>query len=155
VISGKATSVYAASGGVSVKLELPVVTPLSLTLTAGYLGVVTNGGAYAYTGTDGSYSYGSVASFVPLEAGAKVYLSRMFYAEGNVGGSFRISAENLDYPSKSVALIYAPAVGVYIPIRSVGVDVSLRYESRVGSGNDFGSFNQVAVRAAFSFGPTK
>ena len=155
VATGPATSIYALTGGVSVKLEVPIVTPVSLTFTAGYLGYVSADGYYSGYDTEyGSYSYGSVASFVPLEVGAKIYLNRIFYVEGNVGGSFRISGNNVDYPSKSAALIYAPAAGVYIPIRSVGVDVSLRYESRVGSGG-YGSFNQVAVRAAFSFGPVK
>ncbi len=152
---GPASTIYGATGGVSVKLEVPVVTPLSFTVSAGYLGYVTKGGfSTGYDTYNGSYSYGSVASFVPVEVGAKVYLTPMVYVEGNVGGSFRISGDNLDYESKSMALIYAPAAGVYIPIRSVGVDVSLRYESRLGSGI-YGNFNQVAVRAAFSFGPTK
>ena len=95
-----------------------------------------------------------MASFVPLEVGARVYLHRIFYVEGNVGASFRINGEDPFYPSKSTALIYAPATGVYIPIRSVGIDLSVRYENRVGS-NGYGNFDQVAIRAAFSFGVGK
>ena len=148
-VTGPASNTYEEAAGVSLKLEVPVASsPLSLTVSAAYSGFITKGGfATGYDTYDGSYSYGSIASFVPLEVGARVYASKMFFLEGDVGASFSLNSQ--DVSGKSVGLIYAPIAGVSIPVRSSFIDVSLRYESRVVSNYNF---DQIAVRAAFKFG---
>jgi hypothetical protein len=152
---GVASNAYEITGGVSLKLELPVIAPLSITLTTGYTGYVTQGGfstGYYYS-SDGSNSYtnGAVACFIPLEAGARLYVSRKFFIEGDLGASFNINSNYTEFTNKRVALIYAPIAGISIPLGSSksSIDVSLRYESRVETGYNF---SQVAARAAFSFG---
>jgi hypothetical protein len=149
---GPASSTYGGTDGVSLKLEVPVITPLNITLTTGYTGYVTKGGfSTGYDSYYGSYTNGAIASFIPLEAGAKVYVSRKFFIEGDFGASFNINSDYTLYTGQKVGLIYAPILGMSIPLGSLksSVDVSLRYESRIETGYNF---SQVAARAAFSFG---
>jgi hypothetical protein len=149
--SGGATTSYALTTGFTAKLEVPLTTPLSLTLTTGLTGYVTQGGYSAgYDSNYGSYSSGAVALFVPLEAGAKVYAADKLFVEGDLGLSFNINSASSDFTNKKAALIYAPMVGYTIPFGAsrVSLDLALRYESRMETGN---SYNQVALRALFNF----
>ena len=151
VVTGPASSVYGATGGLLFKLEQPVVTSFSVTLTTGYTGYITQGGvATGYDSYDGSYSYGSIASFVPLELGAKYYLSQKLYVEGDFGLSFNLGS-NTNYPTQKVAPMYAPNVGYTIPFGAskISVDVSLKYEGRIETGSPY---SQVAACAVFNFG---
>ncbi|HTD40114.1 MAG TPA: hypothetical protein VK671_05800 [Mucilaginibacter sp.] len=152
---GPASSTYEVTGGVTVKAEFPVATQFSITATTGFMGYVTKGGystGYYYNSYDGSgsYSNGSVASFIPLEAGARFYVSSKFYVEGDLGASFNINSNSADFTNKKTALIYAPMAGMSIPFGAsrASVDVSLRYESRLETGYNY---SQIAARAVFNF----
>lgn len=153
---GPASNDYVLTGGITFKAEFPVVSPLSITLTTGFMGYVTKGGyaaGYYYDSNNGSgsYSTGAVASFLPVEAGAKLYVSRRFYLEGDLGASFNINSNPGEFTNKSTALIYAPMAGLTIPFGAsrVSLDLSLRYESRLETGYNF---SQIAARAVFNFG---
>lgn len=151
VVTGASSSLYGETGGVLFKLEQPIAAPFSVTLTTGYTGYITKGGfSTGYNSTDGSYTYGSIASFVPVELGAKVYLSEKFYVEGDLGASFNLSSD-ASIPTKKMALMYAPNVGYTIPFggSKISVDVSIKYEGRLETGSPY---SQVAACAVFNFG---
>lgn len=148
---GSVSNTYEVATGVTAKAEIPVASPISLTFTTGFTGYVTKGGYSAgYNTYDGSYSNGAVACFIPLEAGAKVYVASRFFLEGDLGFSFNINSTSSDFTNKKVAPMYAPMAGYTIPFGSsrVSLDLSLRYEGRVETG---GGYNQVAARALFNF----
>jgi hypothetical protein len=149
---GSVSNTYEVTMGVTAKAEIPIASPVNLTFTTGFTGYVTKGGfSTGYNSYDGSYTNGAVACFIPLEAGAKVYVaSSRFFVEGDLGLSFNINSTSSDFTSKKVAPMYAPMAGYTIPFGGsrVSLDLSLRYEGRVETG---GGYNQVAARALFNF----
>ena len=149
---GSISNTYEVTMGVTAKAEIPIASPVNLTFTTGFTGYVTKGGYSVNYTTDGSYSNGAVACFVPLEAGAKVYVAGKFFVEGDLGFSFNINSTSSDFTGKKVAPMYAPMAGYTIPFGSsrVSLDLSLRYEGRVESGG-YSPYNQVAARALFNF----
>jgi hypothetical protein len=152
---GAASNDYEVTGGVTAKLEIPLTTPVSFTVTTGFMGYVTKGGFYTeYNSYYGSSTSGAVACFVPLEAGIKTYVSPRIFVEGDLGLSFNINSDYTEFTGKKTAFIYAPMAGVTIPFGSTraSLDLGLRYESRMETGY---SFDQVAVRALFNFGLSK
>jgi len=151
---GQTNTYYELASGVTLKAEFPVVDPLSITVTTGFTGYVTQGGySTGYNSYDGSYTYGAVACFVPLEAGARLYVSRRFYVEGDLGASFNVNSNSSEFTSKQTALIYAPMAGMTIPFGGsrVSLDISLRYENRLESDYTYNNFGQIAARAVFNF----
>src|SRR5258708_11929014 len=63
---------YNVGTGFSVKGELPIVTPVSLTLTAGFTAMF-----YKSNFFNSSYTPGA-AGFIPLKAGIKYYFNKGF-----------------------------------------------------------------------------
>ncbi|HTK22525.1 MAG TPA: hypothetical protein VL442_23565 [Mucilaginibacter sp.] len=152
---GPASNGYELTMGVTAKAEFPVAPQLSITATTGFTGYITKGGfstGYYYDSYDGSgsYSYGDVACFVPLEAGARIYVAPKFYLEGDFGASFNVNSTSSDFTNRQTALIYAPMAGMTIPFGGsrVSLDLSLRYESRLDAGYNY---SQIAARAVFNF----
>jgi len=148
---GASSGIYEVTGGVTAKAEFPVATQFSITATTGFTGYVTKGGySSGYDSYYGSYSNGAVACFVPLEAGARIYVAPKFYLEGDLGASFNVNSNSSEFTNKQAALIYAPMAGMSIPFGGsrVSLDVSLRYESRLETGYDY---SQIAARAVFNF----
>ena len=74
-------SIYNIGFGGSGKAEVPLVSSLSLSVTAGY----TN--FYYKSGLIGSVKSQDPAGFLPLKAGLKYYLAEGFYIEGEAGTS--------------------------------------------------------------------
>jgi hypothetical protein len=153
---GPVSSAYPGAGEILLNFEFPISkSPVSLLLSTGYTFYVSQGGYSVgfYSSDYGSstYSYGSVVSFIPIEAGVKIYAIHKFFIEGNVGASFNINSNSTDYTGEKTALIYAPGAGYSFPLgnsnRSV-MDVSLIYENRVEPG---GGYSQVALRALWNF----
>jgi hypothetical protein len=82
-------------------------------------------------------------SYVPLKAGAKYYLGRSFYAEGEVGASVGIQE------GSGVAFAWAPGFGFVFPITGKsGIDAGVRYERWNKSG---GNLNQTGIHVAYQF----
>jgi hypothetical protein len=158
---GSVSNVYPEAGNISAKFTYPFKgTPVSLTLKTGYtfyasnsgydIGVGYGGFGYSY-GSD-SYGYGSVASFVPVTAGLKVYVANRFFIEGEAGVSFNVNTYPGDYTGKTTAFIYSPGAGYSFPLgysRKQSLDLGLAYENRVEPG---GGYEQIAIHAFFNFG---
>ncbi len=112
VTTGPASSVYPEAGGISLNFEFPVnKSPVSLLLTTGYTFYVSGGGysfgydTYGFSGS--TYAYGSIASFIPVEAGIKIYVAHQFFIEGYAGVSFNVNTYPEDYTGKATAFIYS------------------------------------------------
>ncbi|MDB4904945.1 MAG: hypothetical protein JWQ63_4226 [Mucilaginibacter sp.] len=147
-----ASNTYPLAGGIAFKFEYPVVSNrLNVIITTGYTYYVTANG-YS-TGVDYSsygsynYSYGSIASFIPVEIGAKLYVFNRLYIEGDAGVSFYLNSST----NRTVAPIVSPSVGYTIPFghSRFSLDLGVGYESRIEAGDNF---SQVAFRGAFNFG---
>src|SRR5579864_4969586 len=80
-------SVYNVGTGLSVKGELPIVTPVSLTLTAGFTAMFYKSNLFNSSRTPGT------AGFIPLKAGIKYYFNKGVYAEGEAGAAIETNYE--------------------------------------------------------------
>lgn len=153
---GPVSGAYPEAGGISVDFELPVnKSQLSVLLSTGYTFYVSQGGydvgfdGYGFGGS--SYYYGDVASFIPVEAGLKLYVAPRFFIEGQAGASFNINYNPSYYTGQTTAFIYSPGLGYTFPFgysRRSSLDLSLLYENRVEPG---GGYSQVALRAVWNF----
>jgi hypothetical protein len=138
--TGQASAVYGTVLGGSVKLEVPVSkSNFHLAFTTGYSIFLTK---FNYPGVYTSSLY------VPVEAGARYYFSKIGYAEGDVGFSADLTG---NYTPEKTAFIYSPIIGFSAPVykHKSTVDIGFRYEGRVESGNSVG---QIAIRIAYRFG---
>ena len=154
--TGAASGAFPEAGGISLNLEFPLAkSPVSLLFTTGYTFYVSGGGYSVgfdyYGGYGGTDYYGDVASFIPIEAGLKVYIARKLFIEGYAGASINVNGYPADYTGKTTALVYSPGIGYTFPMdysdRS-HLDVSLIYENREEPG---GGYSQIAVKAVWNF----
>jgi hypothetical protein len=162
--SGAATGItsgyYPEAGGISLNFELPLgKSPVSLLFATGYTFYVSGGGYsadyYNYDGYSdyggGADYYGDVASFIPVEAGLKIYIHRKLFIEGYAGASFNVNTYASDYTGRTTAFVYSPGIGYTLSEGYSGrssFDVGLMYENRLEPG---GGYSQVALRAVWNF----
>lgn len=125
---------YTVGTGVSAKLEFPIASPVSISLTAGFT-------SFFYRSSIlNNYNGGGSDIFVPLKAGVKYYLAQGFYAEGELG-----EAMELNY-NKSNLVAFSVGPGFIVPAGKNAVDISFRYEDWEGQ------IKQTALRFAYRFG---
>jgi hypothetical protein len=126
---------YTIGVGASGKFEVPIVTPLSLTLTGGITTLYYKSNLFASSRTPGA------AGFIPLKAGLKYYLAKNFYAEGEAG-----TAIETNYGKQS-SFAFSLGPGFIVPVNDKqGVDISFRYESWANQ------LRQTGIRFTYRFG---
>ncbi len=138
--TGEAGTFYNIAPGASLKLEVPVsASMVNVTGSVGFSSFIPKG---IYR----DYGF-SAATYVPVEAGVKVYVIPAFYINADAGASINV---NRNYSATRTAFIYAPGLGVSIPAGGLNAaDIGLRYEGRAESG---ATVSQVALRIAYKFG---
>lgn len=160
---GSHASDYPVASGLNVNFEIPTgdELPLNIILKTGYTFFISKDG-YSYSSYYGTT--GSLVSFVPLQAGARIYMNKLFI-EAAAGASFCINNTYQTYTARKTALLVSPAIGYGFRFGysgKMGLDLSLGYDARLekkseifyddGTVTSYGSFNQVAFRIAFSYG---
>jgi hypothetical protein len=154
--TGPVADYFPAAGGLTLGLEVPLKqSPVSVLFSTGYTFYVSNSGYdVGFDGYDygyGTYYEGDIASFIPIQAGLKVFPARRVFIEGLGGVSFNVNSYSSDYTYKSTAFIYSLGAGYSFPWSFRGrnsTDLSLFYENRPEPG---GGYSQVGVKAIFSF----
>ena len=154
--TGPVSDYFAEAGGISVALEVPLKhSPVSVLFSTGYTFYVSGGGydvgfdGYGYE--YGTYYEGDIASFIPVEAGLKIFPVNRFFIEGLVGASFNVNSYSSDYTYKPTAFIYSFGAGYSFPMGFRGrnsTDLDLFYENRPEPG---GGYSQIGVKAIFNF----
>jgi hypothetical protein len=142
--------------GGSAQFELPVANNLFFTVNAGYnnifgkkdatVNITTPAGNTTVTGdvTD--------IHLLPVKAGLKFFAVNNFYIQGEAGAGFLLNKKDLGY-TKSTAFIYAPQVGVLLPLNAKSnLDLGVRYEgSTKYSDADGSTINFVGLHVAYAF----
>jgi hypothetical protein len=154
--TGPVSGAFPEAGALSFNFEIPInKSQVSLLLSTGYTFYVSQAGygldfgSYGVGGT--TYYGGSVASFIPVEAGLKINLPAHFFIEGYAGASFNVNAYPGYFTGRTTAFIYSPGAGYSFQPRYNGrsnFDLSLLYENRPEPG---GGYAQVAVKAVWNF----
>jgi hypothetical protein len=139
---GMASDVYSLVAGASLNVQLPLAkSPFSVMLSAGYNSFLVKG-AYTSALRD--------AAYIPVEAGGRLYVTKILYLEGDLGASFNI---NSNYSGPATAFVYSPVLGISTPLKKRGdaLDFGFKYEGRVEPG---GTVAQVAFRIGYRFAAT-
>ncbi|MGZ3763847.1 MAG: hypothetical protein ACXVA2_04245 [Mucilaginibacter sp.] len=128
--------VYNIGTGASLKAELPIAAPVSLTITGGFTSMFYKSNLFSSSRTPGA------AVFGPLKAGVKYYFNKGVYAEGEAG-----TAIETNY-GKQNSFAFSVGPGFIVPMSNEkqGIDISFRYESWAGQ------LRQTAIRFAYRFG---
>jgi len=126
---------YNIGTGASAKFETPIVSPLSLSVTAGFTAVFYKSSPLFNNGSGGS------DEFAPLKLGLKYYLVQNVYAEGEGGTAIELNHNKQDLTA------FAFGLGFLAPINEKrSLDISFRYEDWQGQ------LRQTALRFAYRFG---
>ena len=141
--------------GGSAQLELPVANKLFFTVNAGYNNIFGKKNAtFNVTTPAGNTTFkGDVTDIklLPVKAGLKYFVASNVYVQGEAGAGFLLNKKDLGY-TKSTAFIYAPQVGILLPVGSNNIDLGVRYEgSTKYTAYDGSTLNFVALRVAYSF----
>jgi len=127
--------VYSIGTGASAKLELPIASPVSLSITGGITTMFYKSNLFDSSRTPGA------AVFLPLKAGVKYYFNRGVYAEGEAG-----TAIETNYGKQS-SFAFSIGPGFVVPAGDKnGVDISFRYEDWANQ------LRQTAIHVAYRFG---
>jgi hypothetical protein len=128
--------VYNIGLGASAKLEVPIVAPVSFTLTGGFTSMFYKSNLFDASRTPGA------AVFIPLKAGVKYYFAKSIYAEGEAG-----TAIETNY-GKQRSFAFSIGPGFIVPLRNdkTGIDIGFRYESWANQ------LRQTGIRVAYRFG---
>lgn len=130
-----ANGVFNIGTGASARFELPVASPVSLSLTGGITSMFYKSNLFNSSRTPGA------AVFVPLKAGVRYFFNRGVYAEGEAG-----TAIETNYSKQSV-FAFSIGPGFIAPIgEKNGVDISFRYEDWANQ------VRQTAIHIAYRFG---
>ncbi len=127
--------VYNVGVGASAKAELPIVAPVSLTLTGGFTTMFYKSNLFNSSRTPGA------AGFIPLKAGVKYYFNKGVYAEGEAGDAIETNY------AKQSSFAFSLGLGFIVPAGDKnGVDIGFRYEDWSNQ------LRQTAIRIAYRFG---
>ncbi|MES2275752.1 MAG: outer membrane beta-barrel protein [Bacteroidota bacterium] len=154
--TGSLSNGYNWNLGGSAQLELPVASQLFFTVDAGYNNIFgkKNVTITSVTGTTTTTIKGDVQNIqlLPVKAGLKYFVASNIYVQGEAGAGFLLNKKDLGY-TKSTAFIYAPQVGVLLPINAnSNLDLGVRYEgSTKYTAYDGSTINFVGLRVAYSF----
>ncbi|MCC8424822.1 hypothetical protein [Mucilaginibacter sp. UR6-11] len=126
---GNAASAYNYGAGLSFHIDVPVLSQLYLTATAGYISF--------FPTKDGVYSQQAITNsplpnfnIIPLKIGAKLLLGNRFYVGAEAGETLLANKTAL-YALYSNSFTWAPQIGLVLPLkkRHTYIDTGLRFES--------------------------
>lgn len=129
-------SLYNVGVGASLKLEQPVVSPVSLTLTAGFSSFFRKDSPF-----NNGHSGGDI--FVPLKAGVRYNVGSGVFLEAEAGSAIEINYDE----RKLFAFSLGPAIMIPTGADNRDFELGLRYESWSAH-----TLQQTAIRFAYRFG---
>ena len=130
-----ANGVFNIGTAASAKFELPIASPVSLSLTGGITSMFYKSNLFNSSRTPGA------VLFIPLKAGVRYFFNRGVYAEGEAG-----TAIETNYSKQSV-FAFSIGPGFIAPIgEKNGIDIGFRYEDWANQ------VRQTAIHIAYRFG---
>ena len=148
----EAASAYSFGTGVSLRVDIPVLSRLFATASVGYNTYFTTGNAKY---SQQAMINGSLPNFntIPLKVGLKVFIGGdRFYAHGEVGETLLANKKAL-YANYSNSFTWSPGVGLIFPLqkRHTYIDGGIRFESASTFYNNKTTNNFWALHVAYAF----
>ena len=151
---GKTRQYYKDGVGGALKVELPVLTTLHVTVSAGYMHYTANNYylMYIQTAPYPDYAFSATAPkqppylFLPVKAGLQYYYSKYLYFSAEAGEAIK-----LNFAAKN-SFMYSGGLGGVIPFNGKsGLDLGLRYERGYEIWSYPFTISQLAVRVAYKY----
>ncbi|MDN3586446.1 hypothetical protein QWY86_07215 [Pedobacter aquatilis] len=141
--SGNFSGISAIGTGGSIKLDVPVLNQLAVTVNAGFMN---------FFGRRNQVLVVKDFTYIPIKGGLKYYLSDGFYAEAQAGTGLPINE------GQKTLFVWSPGLGNIFKLRGKGLlDVGLRYEGWTGKNDEVQLLNSsntkgfAGLRVAYSF----
>jgi hypothetical protein len=129
VSGGTAAAAYNYGAGFSLNVDVPIMSALYLTASAGYISFFTTKDANT---SQQAITNKALPNFnlIPLKIGAKVLLGNRFYVGAEAGETILANKTDL-YALYSNSFTWAPQIGLVLPLkkRHTYIDTGLRFES--------------------------
>jgi hypothetical protein len=143
---GDFNKAHKANLGGSIQADFPIADQFYFTVNTGY----TN----FYGRNEDGVSQARGLKMIPAMAGIKFFPFSKFYLQADAGAGFITNKSEVGY-NNSTAFLYAPQVGVQLPVSSKSfIDAGVRYEStaRFSSDDSNSKVNFIGLRVAYAFG---
>lgn len=147
ISTGNFKDSYKANLGGSIQADIPIVQQLYATVNAGY----TN--FFGKSNIDGSGVSAIDIHYLPVMAGLKFFPIPEFYIQADAGAGFVLNKTDLRL-DKTAAFLYAPQVGVQVPLSSKSfIDAGIKYEGTTNFNNnpESSKINYFGLRVAYAF----
>ncbi|MES2810601.1 MAG: hypothetical protein V4619_18340 [Bacteroidota bacterium] len=150
--STEAASAYSYGAGVALRVDIPVLSHLLVTASAGYNTYFKSANA---TKSQQTFTNGTLPNFntIPLKVGLKVFIGGdRFYAHGEVGETLLTNKKAL-YAMYGNAFTWSPGIGMIFPLQKHHryIDAGLRFESTQTFYNNNNQNNFWAIHVAYAF----
>lgn len=148
---GTAASAYNNGVGISLHVDVPVMSQLYVTASAGYITFLASKSAgYSQQAITGN----KLPDFntIPLKIGLKLLLGNRFYVQAEAGETI-LANKAAVYALYSNAFTWSPQLGLVLPLkkRHTYIDAGIRYESTQTFYNNSNTNNFWALRIAYAF----
>lgn len=149
---GTAASAYSYGAGVSLRVDIPVLSKLGVTVSAGYTSFFANGNAqYSQQAITGA----SLPNFnvIPLKLGIKAFIGGdRFYVQGEAGETL-IANKAAVYATYTNSFTWAPGLGLVLPLkkRHTYIDGGIRLENTASFYNAKNTNTFWALHVAYAF----
>lgn len=150
--AGEAASAYSYGAGLSLRVDIPVLSGVLVTASAGY-------NRY-FTTAKGANSQQAISNIklpnfntIPLKLGVKVFIGGdRFYGQAEVGETFLANKKAL-YAMYGNAFTWSPGFGIMFPLkkRHTYIDGGIRYESFQTFYNDDSKNGFWGLHVAYAF----
>ena len=148
---GTAKSAYNYGVGASLRVDVPVLSKLYVTATAGYVSFLpSKDGASSQQALTGV----SLPNFntIPLKLGVKLLIGNRFYVHGEAGETLLANKKEL-YAIYSNSFTWAPEIGMVFPLkkRHTYIDGGIRVETTSSFYNDSNHNSFWALHLTYAF----
>ena len=148
---GTASAAYSYGAGLALRVDIPVLSHVYATATAGYISFFPTGKS--------SYSQQAISktslpdfNTIPVKIGLKWLLGNRFYVQGEVGETLLANKKEL-YALYGNSVTWSPQIGLVLPLkkRHTYIDAGLRYERTESFYNDSNHNTFWALHVAYEF----
>lgn len=147
IVTNRFKDTHKAYVGGSLQADIPVAAQFYATINAGYNDFIGEKNIY------GSGISAADLHLLPVMAGLKFFPVPLFYIQGDAGAAFALNKNNNGF-DKTAAFIYAPQLGVQIPVGNKSfIDAGVKYEgsTKFASGVDDSKLSFFGIRLAYAF----
>ncbi|MES2426433.1 MAG: hypothetical protein V4560_05645 [Bacteroidota bacterium] len=148
---GTASSAYNYGAGLSLRVDVPVLSKLYVTATAGYISFIPSSNG---SSSQQAISGASLPNFntIPLKLGVKLLIGNRFYVHGEAGETILANKKEL-YAIYSNSFTWAPEIGMVFPLkkRHTYIDGGIRVETTSSFYNDSYHSSFWALHLTYAF----